>query len=171
VWPKVSCSRCGKPFHLIGSFEHDPEGALLHGEPVCFDCWDSSITQAKYKGANMSVLVNVRISQDTGTLKAYADVQVHFSASVLSIHGLRVIESDPSKGPWVAYPQQAGKKEGKWYDIVKATGKLHDAIASAVLKEYSNVQAKGTNQAKSSAVPRAQIPPEVREPGEDEAPF
>jgi DNA-binding cell septation regulator SpoVG len=111
----------------------------------------------------MSILVNVRISQDTGTLKAYADVQVHFSASVLSIHGLRVIESDPLKGPWIAYPQQAGKKEGKWYDIVRVTGKLHDEISTAVLKEYTEAQRKESAQP-ASAVPRAQIP---REPGEE----
>ena len=87
-------------------------------------------------------------------------MQVHFSASVLSIYGLRVVETDPEKGPWVAYPQQPGKKEGKWYDVVKVTGKLHDEISSAVLKEYAGVLA-------APRPPKAQIP---RESG-DEAPF
>jgi DNA-binding cell septation regulator SpoVG len=104
----------------------------------------------------MSILVNVRLSQDTGTLKAYADVQVHFSASVLSIYGVRVVETDSGKGPWIAYPQQPGKKEGKWYDVVKATGKLHDEISLAVLKEYLDV----VSRASSPRPPKAQIPRE-----------
>jgi DNA-binding cell septation regulator SpoVG len=115
----------------------------------------------------MNIIVNIRTSNNTGTLKAYADVQVHFSASVLNVHGLRVVETDQEKGPWVAYPQQQSSKgKKKWYDIVKITGKLHDEISSAVLKEYAEAQAKGSPSNRSS-VPRAQIP---REPGE-EAPF
>lgn len=111
----------------------------------------------------MTILTNVRISPDTETLKAYADVHIHFAASVLSIHGLRIVETDPAKGPWITYPQQKGKKEGKWYDIVKVTGKLHDEISSAVLAEYAKVQRNESTQS-ASAVPRAQIP---REPGEE----
>ena len=111
----------------------------------------------------MTILVNIRLSSNTGTLKAYADVQVHFLASVLSIHGLRLVETDHEKGPWVAYPQQAAKeKKNKWYDIVKCTGKLHDEISSAVLKEYAEAKTKGPSGSRSS-VPRAQL----REPGEE----
>src|SRR5215469_11170723 len=111
------------------------------------------------------IIANVRITHDTGTLKAYADVQVHFSASVLNIHGLRVIETDREKGPWVAYPQQAAKeKKNKWYDIVKVTGKLHDEITSAVLEGYADASTAGT---RNSSVPHAQIP---RDPGDD-SPF
>lgn len=115
----------------------------------------------------MSTTVNIRLIHDTGSLMAYADIQVHFAASVLSIHGVRVVQHDPEKPPWIAYPQQPGKKEGKWYDVVKATGKLHEEISSAVLTAYADAQVKAESApaaATKCVVPKAQIPT-------DEIPF
>jgi hypothetical protein len=39
---KAFCSRCKKSFQLIAPFDQEIEGAVFRGEPVCFDCWDSS---------------------------------------------------------------------------------------------------------------------------------
>lgn len=113
---------------------------------------------------SISIVVNIRLNKSDGNLKAYADTEIRFDASVLSIHGLRVVETDPEKGPWVTYPQQKGKDGKKWYDVVKITGKLHNEISSAVLKEYTDVK---LTENRPSAVPRAQIP---REPGEERVP-
>jgi DNA-binding cell septation regulator SpoVG len=97
----------------------------------------------------MSITANIRLNHNGGSLLAYCDVQVHFAASVLSIYGLRVIQHDSDKPPWVAYPQQAGKKEGRWYDVVKITGQLHEEIFAAVMKAF----AKAVKE-ESSASPR-----------------
>jgi DNA-binding cell septation regulator SpoVG len=114
--------------------------------------------------SNQRIPVTIRAAAKPGAIKAHADVRVNFSASSLEIFGLSVVQQDSAKPAWVSYPQRPGKKEGKWYDVVKVTGKLHEEISSAVLAAYAEVQAK---EESTPRPPKAQI---SREPGE-ETPF
>ncbi|MBF0619681.1 MAG: septation protein SpoVG family protein [Candidatus Omnitrophica bacterium] len=68
---------------------------------------------------------------DAGSLKAFADVSVN---NTLVIKGLRVV--DGKKGLFVSMPQEQGKDQ-KWYDqVLCKSAETHEEIASVVIDEY-----------------------------------
>ncbi|MFH0753083.1 MAG: septation protein SpoVG family protein [Candidatus Omnitrophota bacterium] len=65
---------------------------------------------------------------DAGNLKAFADVTIN---DVLVIRGVRVIEG--KKGLFVSMPQEQGK-DNKWYDqIVCRSTEVYNQLAQTVL--------------------------------------
>jgi len=115
---------------------------------------------------NLKISVSVRLAPNAGSVLAWADVKIQFARSKLEIWGLRVLQSDPKKPAWVAYPQKQGKEAGKFYHIVRASGALHNAITSAVLAEFA--KAKPVSAPGPAGPSRAQIPPEA---GDEDIPF
>jgi stage V sporulation protein G len=68
-----------------------------------------------------------------GNLKAFADVIVN---DQIVIRGIRIIEG--KKGLFVSMPQEQGK-DNKWYDqIVFTSSKTYDDINTAVLNHYND---------------------------------
>ncbi len=68
---------------------------------------------------------------DAGGLKAFADVSVN---DVLVIRGVRLLEG--KKGLFVSMPQEQGK-DNKWYDqvVCRSTG-AYEALSQKVLEHY-----------------------------------
>src|SRR6266852_4156846 len=95
-------------------------------------------------------------SKSDSAIKGHADIVIDTGSSKIELSGLSVIKHDPEKPAWISYPQRPGKKEGKWYDVVKVTGKLHEEISSAVLAAYAEAQVKAESAPRP---PKAQIPP------------
>ena len=110
---------------------------------------------------NPKITVSLRLAPNIASVLAWADVRIQFARSKLEIWGLRVLQSDPKKHAWVAYPQTRGKEAGKFYHVVRVSGALHDAISSAVLAEFE----KANPSAPGAGPERARIP------GDDEIPF
>ena len=72
------------------------------------------------------------ILPDAGNLCAFADVAVN---DALVIKGVRVLRG--KKGLFVSMPQEQGK-DNKWYDqIVFRSASVYDALSSAVLEHYN----------------------------------
>lgn len=122
----------------------------------------ASSSQKSESNSSPKITVSLRLAPNAGSVLAWADVRIEFARSKLEIWGLRVLQSDPKKPAWVAYPQRSGKEAGKFYHVVRASGALHDAIASAVLAEFE--------KAKRTSAPEAG-PPRARIPGDDDIPF
>ena len=75
---------------------------------------------------------------DAGNLKAFADVCCD---DILVIRGCRIVEG--KKGLFVSMPQEQGK-DNKWYDqVVIKRADTYEAFARAVLSFYNgeNIQA------------------------------
>jgi len=71
---------------------------------------------------------------DTGKLKAFADVAVN---DALVIKGVRVL--DGKKGLFVSMPQEQGK-DNKWYDqVVCKSASLYEELSAKVIEHYKNV--------------------------------
>ena len=112
--------------------------------------------------SNPKITVILRLAPKAGSVLAWADVRIQFARSRLEIWGLRVLQSDPKKPAWTAYPQTRGKEAGKFYHVVRASGALHDAIARAVLAEFE--------KANRPSAP-GPGPERARIPGDDDIPF
>lgn len=66
-----------------------------------------------------------------GMLKAFADVSI---GGLLTIRGVRVLES--KKGIFVSMPQEQGKNN-KWYDqVVLKSAELYESMSAKVLEHY-----------------------------------
>jgi stage V sporulation protein G len=67
-----------------------------------------------------------------GILKAFADVSMN---DALIIRGVRILES--KKGVFVSMPQEQGKNN-KWYDqVVCTSAEIYEALSAAVLEHYA----------------------------------
>jgi len=119
------------------------------------------LSQQTVAVSNPKISVKLRAATKPGALKAHAEVRIDFAHSALEILGLSVIHHDPTKPAWVSYPQRAGNN-GKYYAIVRLSGRLHDTISAAVLDEFGRMPAPGLGTGCAS------IP---HEPGEDDIPF
>ncbi|HVA16242.1 MAG TPA: hypothetical protein VMV59_00875 [Candidatus Dormibacteraeota bacterium] len=106
------------------------------------------------------ITVSLRLAPKAGSVLAWADVTIQFARSRLEIWGLRVLQSEPTKPAWIAYPQTRGKEAGRFYHVVRASGALHDAISFAVLAEFEKAKR-----------PSAPGPERARIPGDDDIPF
>lgn len=80
-------------------------------------------------------ITNLRPSNSTSSVRAYADARLSSDAGSLNILGLSIVETE-GKPPWVAFPQKPGKNGKKFWPIVEAEGKLKGLIADAVLDAY-----------------------------------
>jgi stage V sporulation protein G len=88
---------------------------------------------------NKFVVEKIYRLPDAGSLKAFADVCYD---GVLVIRGCRVLEG--KKGLFVSLPQEQGK-DNKWYDqVVLRSSVAYEAFTNAVLQEYG--QQGGTNE-------------------------
>jgi stage V sporulation protein G len=68
---------------------------------------------------------------DAGNLKAFADVSVN---DALVIKGVRVIEG--KKGVFVSMPQEQGK-DNRWYDqVVCKSTEIFEGLTDAVIGHY-----------------------------------
>jgi stage V sporulation protein G len=73
---------------------------------------------------------------DAGSLKAFLDVSVN---DVLVIRGVRLLEG--KKGKFVSMPQDQGK-DNKWYDqVVFRSADAYDDLSSMVIKDYEEREA------------------------------
>ena len=72
---------------------------------------------------------------DAGHLKAFADIGVN---DVLVIKGVRVL--DGKKGLFVSIPQEQGK-DNRWYDqvVCKSAG-IYEDLAEKVIEHYKKEQ-------------------------------
>ena len=69
---------------------------------------------------------------DAGSLKAFCDVSVN---EVMVIRGIRIVEG--KKGLFVSLPQEQGK-DNRWYDqVVLTSAGIHDEFMRAVLQFYN----------------------------------
>lgn len=80
-------------------------------------------------------VINLRPSNSTSAVRAYADIRLNSDAGSVKILGFSVVESE-GKPPWVAFPQKPGKNGKKFFPVVEAEGKLKELIAHAVLDAY-----------------------------------
>ena len=72
---------------------------------------------------------------DTGALKAFADISIN---DVIVIKGLRVV--DGKKGMFVSMPQEQGK-DNRWYDqVVCKSASLYEEISDKVIEHYKNAE-------------------------------
>lgn len=71
---------------------------------------------------------------DAGNLKAFADVSVN---DALIIKGVRVVSG--KKGIFVSMPQEQGKDQ-RWYDqvVCKSTA-VYEGLTDAVIEHYQSV--------------------------------
>jgi stage V sporulation protein G len=80
------------------------------------------------------------ILPDAGKLKAFCDVSIN---GEFVVKGLRIIQG--KKALFVSMPQEIGK-DNIWYDqIVCTSDTVYEALANAVLDHYA-AQRKGTNE-------------------------
>lgn len=121
----------------------------------------SELSQEPAAVSNPKITITLRPASKPGAVKAHADVRIQFAQSMLEIFGLSIVQHDPEKPAWVSYPQRSAKN-GKYYEHVRATGKLHERICAAVLSEFERMPMPGTGPE------RASIP---REPGDDGSPL
>jgi stage V sporulation protein G len=68
---------------------------------------------------------------DAGNLKAFADIAVN---DALVIKGVRIL--DGKKGLFVSMPQEQGK-DNRWYDqVVFKSAEVYDAFSTVVIEHY-----------------------------------
>ena len=73
---------------------------------------------------------------DAGGLKAFADVSIN---EAVIVRGVRVLEG--KKGLFVSMPQEQGK-DNKWYDqVVCKTAEAYENFAQVVIEHYSGREA------------------------------
>ena len=82
-------------------------------------------------------IINLRPSNSTSSVRAYADVRLSSDAGSVKILGLSIVETG-GKAPWVAFPQKPGKNAKKYFPVVEAEGKLKELIINAVLDAYGS---------------------------------
>ena len=69
---------------------------------------------------------------DAGKLKAFADISVN---EALVIRGVRILEG--KKGLFVSMPQEQGK-DNKWYDqVVCKSASVYESLSSTVVDHYA----------------------------------
>jgi hypothetical protein len=117
----------------------------------------STVSQEPTVLSNLKIGVTLRAASKPGAVKAHADVRVEFAHSTLEIFGLSIVQHDPEKPAWVSYPQRAGKN-GKYYAVVRGSGKLHKKICEATLSEFERLPMPGPGPERASI---------QREPGGD----
>jgi DNA-binding cell septation regulator SpoVG len=84
------------------------------------------------------IAIEIRMAENPGPVKAYADVTLSFSDGELQLIGFAVIVH-PGKDLYVAFPQNRGRT--RFFPVVAADGDLRNEIIKEILRAYD--QAKG----------------------------
>ena len=72
---------------------------------------------------------------EAGSLKAFADVSMN---EAIVIRGVRLLEG--KKGMFVSMPQEQGK-DNRWYDqVICKTAKVYEELSHVVLDHYKNAK-------------------------------
>ena len=84
---------------------------------------------------NRQIAVDIRIAENPGSVKAYADIRLSFSDGELQLIGFAIIEH-PGKDLYVAFPQNRGRN--RYFPVVAADGDLRNEIISEILRAYKD---------------------------------
>lgn len=79
--------------------------------------------------------VEIEMVANAGGRKAYAKVRLSLPNGKLILHGFS-INQQAGKPPFVGFPQNKGKSEGRYFPVTEAEGELRGEIAVAVLDAY-----------------------------------
>jgi DNA-binding cell septation regulator SpoVG len=88
----------------------------------------------------ITVEVNV---YENKSMKAWADVALVTDLGEVTIKGLKIIQKDTTKPPWVALPTLSYLKDGQYKNkvVLELSSALMKAVAEAVLNEYRRITA------------------------------
>ena len=90
--------------------------------------------------SDTEIEVEIRPAVKPGKIKAFADVRLLLPDGEVFLHGFAVIQQD-GKSPWVGFPQYPGRN--KFFPVVEAKGRIHNAIVKAVLDAYREKDEEG----------------------------
>jgi DNA-binding cell septation regulator SpoVG len=85
------------------------------------------------------ILVEIRMINKPGAVKAYADIQIRTDGGVLREKGYAVIQKDGA-APFIGFPSRPGSTPGKFFPIVDAEGDIRSMIFTAILTAYRKSQ-------------------------------
>ncbi len=81
--------------------------------------------------------ITIKLFQDTGSLKAFADITMDTKFGEITIHRFKVLQED-DKRPWVAFPQVAYDKlfQTHYWPLITVSKRLERRIKRLILNEY-----------------------------------
>lgn len=88
-----------------------------------------------------TISVALRLSNKThGKVRAFADVTVPLGdEGTVTIFGFSVLDGDGRPARMMV---PARKGQAKWFDIVQLTGRIHQLVETAILREYERMSSE-----------------------------